>query len=267
VSSAPSGAGGSVALNSTSDAVTVNGRIEVSSNDPPSDQSPTRRSAFGGSITAKSGASGTRQTRAVAINIGNSSQLFSLLAAAPSPGPGGKVTIRATGANSDVKVRGQVRADRGTIDIRHTGENGNVTLDGGSQSTLDLRGDIVKAAALGTNGILKVGGGSISADTTLQLYASGFNGEVQFIADVSLTGNSVKSIAGHAVTILNGIDVNIGGPAANVYVNSNNQGVPNANYSRLSGGNGNTTGQFTGSGANAPKPLSQAPPIGSAPGD
>lgn len=120
---------------------------------------------------------------------------------------------------------------------------------------------------MGDNGILKIGGGSISADTTLQLYASGFNGEVQFIANVTLSGNSVKSIAGNAVTILNNVNVNVGGPAASVFVNNNAQGVPNANYSQTSGGNGATNGTFGGSGANAPRPLSEAPPIGSPPGE
>ncbi|MFL6539916.1 MAG: hypothetical protein ACJ8HU_04080, partial [Chthoniobacterales bacterium] len=187
--------------------------------------------------------------------------------------PGGKVVIRATGPNSDINVKGRVQADRGTVDIRHTNTNGVVNLDGRvatnaagtdglppPSGTLDIRADTVKVAALGTNGVLKIGGGSISADTTMQLYSTGFNGEVQFIANVSLNGNSVKSIAGNAVTILNNVAVNVTGPAANVYVNSNGQGVPNANYTG-SGGNGSTTGQFTGSRANNPQPFANRPPL------
>ena len=200
----------------------------------------------------------------MAINVGSSGQLLSLLDAA-APGPGGKIVFTATGANSDVNVRGRVRADRGTVDIRHNGSGGNVTLDGpfnagqqgpsGTSGTLDVRGDVVKVAALGDNGILRIGNGSISADTTLQLYATGFNGQVQFVGNVSLSGNSVKSIAGNAVTINNGVFVFVGGPAASVYVNSTG-GIPNANYTGF-GGNGTTTGTFTGQGANPPQPLAR----------
>ena len=93
-----------------------------------------------------------------------------------------------------------------------------------------MRGDVVEVAALGTNGLLTIGNGSISADSTLQLYATGFNGEVRFVGNAILSGNSVKSIAGNAVTINNGIFVFVGGPAASVYVNSTG-GIPNANYS------------------------------------
>ncbi len=121
----------------------------------------------------------------------------------------------------------------------------------------------MKVAALGTNGLLTIGNGSISADTTLQLYATGFNGEVRFVGNAILSGNSVKSIAGNAVTINNGIFVFVGGPAASVYVNSTG-GIPNANYTGF-GGNGTTTGTFNGSGANPPQPLSQAPPLGPPP--
>ena len=269
---APSGDGGTVNLSSTNDTVSVSSRIEVSSAQPT--PGPARRSAAGGNIRLASGKAGiVGGPRPVAIDVGSSGQLLALLAAS-APGPGGKVVISATGANSDVNVRGRVRADRGLVDIRHTGTGGNVTLDGpflagspngtnGTNGTLDVHGDVVKVAALGDNGVLRVGHGVISADSTLQLYATGFNGEVRFVGNVTLTGTSVKSIAGNAVTINNGVFVNIGGPAASVYVNSTG-GVPNANYTG-SGGNGSTTGTFNGSGANPPQPLGQAPPLGPAP--
>ncbi|MEP6956173.1 MAG: hypothetical protein ABI883_05055, partial [Chthoniobacterales bacterium] len=223
----------------------------------------------GGKIAIRSGKAGTSPAaRAVAIDIQSSSQLLALLAAAPSPRPGGQITIRATGANSDVNVQGRVQADGGLVDVRHTGAGGhiNVGATNGTEGlpTTEIRGDVIKIAALGDNGVLRIGGGLISADTTLQLYAPGSNGEVRFIANVSLNGNSVKSIAGDTVTILSGVNVNIGGPAAGIFVNSTN-GVPNANYSGF-GGNGSTTGTFTGSGANAPQPLGNAPPIGPNPG-
>jgi hypothetical protein len=61
-----------------------------------------------------------------------------------------------------------------------------------------------------------------------------------------------------------GVLVNVTGPKASVYVNSLNN-VPKANYSGF-GGNGQTTGTFGGSGANAPQPLSNAPALGLPPG-
>ncbi|HEY0368396.1 MAG TPA: hypothetical protein VGC85_02255 [Chthoniobacterales bacterium] len=263
------GNGGAVNITSNG-AINVNSKIEVSSNDPiPSPSAsptPHRRSKQGGNIALTARKAGTANNRAVAINVTNSGQLLSLLNAS-APGPGGSVVIRASGGNSDLNVKGRVQADRGTVDIRHTGANGNVNLDGTvpntTSATLDVRADTVKVAALGSNGILKIGGGNISADTTMQLYATGFSGQVQFIANVSLNGNSVKSIAGNSVTILNGVNVTVGGPAADVYVGQV-AGAPvnqNANYSARNGGNGSTTGLFTGSGANAPKPLSSAPPL------
>ena len=264
------GNGGSVTVE-TPGAITVNSKIEVSSAGPT--PGPARRSAKGGNIRLASGKTGAvGGPRPVAIDVGNSGQLLALLDAT-APGPGGKIVISATGANSDVKVRGRVQADRGLVDIRHTGSGGNVTLDGavgtgahgpsGSLGTLDVHGDVVKVAALGDNGVLKIGNGIISADSTLQLYATGFNGEVRFVGNAILSGNSVKSIAGNAVTINNGVFVLVGGPAASVYVNSTG-GIPNANYTGF-GGNGTTTGTFTGSGANSPQPLSQAPPLGPPP--
>jgi hypothetical protein len=264
----PAGSGGAVELNSTGDAVTVTSRVEVSSAEPSSTIAPRRRSAVGGNIAVRSGRAGTAQARAVAIDIRDSGQLNSLLAAAPAPGNGGQIVIRATGANSDVNVHGKVRATGGTVDIRHTGSGGQINVGrvaGATAPAMEVRGDVVKVAALGANGVLRIGGGTISADSTMQLYAPASNGEVQFIANVSLSGNSTKSIAGHAVTIFNGVQVNVTGPAANVFVNSNVQGVPNANYTGF-GGNGSTTGTFTGSGATAPQPLGNAPPLGAAPG-
>jgi hypothetical protein len=268
----PEGNGGTVNLASTNGAVSISSRVEVSSDANPnaSPTPPVRRSAKAGNIAVRSGRSGaSAQNRAVAIDIANSGQLLSLLAAAPSPSPrpGGQIVIRATGANSDVNVRGVVQADAGTVDVRHTAAGGQINLGGAAntQDFLSMRGDVVKVGALGDGGVLRIGAGNISADTILQLYATGSNGEVVFINNVTLGGNGAKHIAGHAVTINNDVQVNVSGPAANVYVNSTN-GVPNANYSSASGGNGTTNGTFQGSGATAPQPLSSAPPIGPAPG-
>jgi hypothetical protein len=98
----------------------------------------------------------------------------------------------------------------------------------------------------------------LSADTTLKLYASGSNGVLNFVSNVTLGGNSLKILAANSVTIFNNIVVTIGGPnAAEVY-------ATNANYTGF-GGNGTTTGTFAGAGANNPLPLNQAPPFGAPP--
>jgi len=262
---APSGAGGTVNLNSTGGGVTVSSSIKVSSADtstiaPPP---PRRRSASGGNINLKSDAGA-----GVAINVNNTGQLLSLLDAA-SPGPGGRITILATGANSRISVTGRLpaspgaappdslRADRGSIDIRHTGLNGSIGL-----TDSNILADIVKVGALGDNGVLSIGGGVIDANKVLKLYANGTNGQINFIASVSLNGSSQKIIAGNAITIFSGVTVTIGGAApAQVFVNRDRSGILQANYSGF-GGNGSTTGTFGGAGAADPRPLANAPAFG-----
>ena len=117
-------------------------------------------------------------------------------------------------------------------------------------------------AALGNNGILNIGGGSISADTTLQLYAPNGNGQVVFVGNVHLTGTSTKSIAGDSVTINNqAAPVNVTGPAASVYVNNVAGGGPKANYTGF-GGNGPTTGAFHRLGRKQPAAALERAPTG-----
>src|SRR3954447_6217583 len=95
----------------------------------------------------------------------------------------------------------------------------------------------------------------LSADTTLKLYAPGSNGQLNFVSNVTLGGNSAKILAANSVTIFNDIVVTIGGPnPVDVFTN-------NANYTGF-GGNGTTTGTFAGAGANGPEPLINAPPFG-----
>jgi hypothetical protein len=91
----------------------------------------------------------------------------------------------------------------------------------------------------------------MSANGAIELYAGGSNGTVLFDGNVTLNGNSTKTIAGDTVTIDNGYAVTIGGShPASVYTN-------NANY-HGSGGNGSTTGIFAGAGATT-HPFSGAP--------
>ncbi len=117
-----------------------------------------------------------------------------------------------------------------------------------------VHADVLKVGALGTNGVLNIGGGTLSADTELKLYASGSNGQLNFISNVTLGGNSSKILAANSVTIFNNVVVTIGGAnAADVYTNQ-------ANYTG-SGGNNSTTGTFAGAGANQPQPLPSAPPF------
>ena len=253
------GDGGTVSIE-TPGTVTVNSTIEVSSNDTPGlHQSPNgitpagRRSARGGNINLTSHKS-SQTGRAVAINVTSSSQLLSLLNAA-APGPGGRITILATGANSDVNVKGRVQADRGTIDIEHTASGGHVALGDASVNSIDMRADVVKVGTFGANGQLIVGAGTLSADTILKLYAPGSNGEINFIANVTLSAGSATILAGDTITIQPTRLVTIagnGGPAQ-VYTN-------NANYSGF-GGNNPNNGTFGGNGANNPLPLSSRPPF------
>ncbi|MBA2521974.1 MAG: hypothetical protein H0V25_01465 [Solirubrobacterales bacterium] len=257
----PTGAGGTVNLTSSQGGIAVDSRIEVSSADPLSDSSPApprRRSNSGGNITLTSGATRAAPSKpAVAINITNTSQLLSLLDNAAT-GPGGKITILATGDRSSINVNGSgqtdtIRADKGTVDIRHTGGNGNISINNAA-----VRGDVVKVGAFGANGSLIVGGGQLTADTVLKLYAPGSNGTINFIADCTLTAGSQSVIAAGTVSIANNVIVTIGGAKpADVYTGFTN-GTPNANYTGY-GGNGTTTGTFAGAGANPPLPLADRP--------
>jgi hypothetical protein len=125
-----------------------------------------------------------------------------------------------------------------------------------------VHADVLKAGVFGANGSLIVGGGTLSADETLKLYAPGSNGQLNFVSNVTLGGNSKKILAADSITIFDNVVVTIGGEAlADVFTN-------HPNYTGF-GGNGSTTGTFAGAGANRPRPLSDAPPFGpqAAPGN
>jgi hypothetical protein len=135
--------------------------------------------------------------------------------------------------------------------------NGSITFNNAS-----AHADVLKAGVFGTNGVLNIGGGNLSADTILKLYAPGSNGQLNFVSNVTLGGNSTKILTANSITIFDKVVVTIGGELpASVYTN-------NANYSEEWGGNGSTTGTFAGAGAKRPRPLSEAPPFGvSSPGN
>ncbi|HYR59519.1 MAG TPA: hypothetical protein VEO95_12850, partial [Chthoniobacteraceae bacterium] len=211
----------------------------------PSFTTPTGEVVINSSLTvapATSTKAGTNltinstKTSGPAITINNTGELIALLNATAA-GPGGKIQLTSSGGTIHVNG-GKITADRGTIEVVNNGAGGIVQL-----TSAQLAADIVKVRALGDNGALRIGGGMISADSTLKLYADGSNGTVEFVDDVSLNGNSAKTIAGNTVTIDNGKVVTIGGnSAASVFTN-------NANYSG-SGGNNSTSGTFAGKGAN-----------------
>jgi hypothetical protein len=142
------------------------------------------------------------------------------------------------------------------------------TIDGNGAITFNnatLNADIVKIGVFGTNGTLIVGGGSLSADSELKLYAPGSNGFIHFVSNVTVSSASTAAIiAANTVTIDNGVTVTIGGPAALVFTNTPNYAALDA-QGNPEGGNGSTTGRFGGAGAST-SPLSEAPPFSSSPG-
>ena len=143
-------------------------------------------------------------------------------------------------------MSGTAKAERGTIELTNNGGSGVVNIN-----NANLNASTVKARALGANGTLNIGGGSISADSTINLYAGGSNATVNFTDNVTLSGTSVKTISGNTVTVYDGKVVTVSGPApASVFTNT-------PNYTG-SGGNGSTTGSFGGQGATT-KPLGAGP--------
>jgi hypothetical protein len=159
-------------------------------------------------------------------------------------------------ANSAILVNGGNYNVGGTF-LTYMDGSGTITFNNAS-----AHADVLKAGVFGANGVLNIGGGTLSADTILKLYAPGSNGQLNFISNVTLGGNSEKILAANSITIFNNVVVTIGGELpADVYTN-------HANYSERWGGNGTTNGTFAGAGAKRPRPLSDAPPFGaSSPGN
>src|SRR5947207_12892607 len=130
-------------------------------------------------------------------------------------------------------------------------------IDGNGTFTLNnatIAADTVKVGVFGSNGTLRIGGGNISANTLLHLYApssSGNGGIIDFVSNVTLNSSATAAvIAANTVTIENGVTVTIGGSTpANVYTNV-------ANYNKR------TFGSFGGAGATT-QPLGGQPPFDS----
>jgi hypothetical protein len=177
---APGGGGGTVNLSSATDTVTIGSRIQVSSADPPSG-GPRRTSADGGVISVTSA-----KSTGVAINITSSGQLLSLLENAPV-NKAGKVTILATGTSSQINISGPVpaptpsiAASKGTVEVRHTGTNGQITL-----TDVWMSADVLKIGALGSDGKLTLSGGTrLDGDSQVLLYAGSSNGTISVLGTV-----------------------------------------------------------------------------------
>jgi hypothetical protein len=119
-----------------------------------------------------------------------------------------------------------------------------------------LRGDIVKAAALGPNGILTIGANTnIQADSILKLYANASNGQVIFNGSCTINGGTMNIIAANLVQI-NGTAtvVDVQGHMADIFTN-----IPN--YTGSGGNNMPGTGMFGGLGATTHL-AAPPPPIG-----
>jgi hypothetical protein len=150
-----------------------------------------------------------------------------------------------------------ININGGTYNVGGTFEG---FMDGKGTFTLNnatIAADTVKVGVFGTNGTLRIGGGSISANTLLHLYATGSGsngGLIDFVSNVTL--NSVGAaavVAANTVTVETGVVVTIAGSTpANVYAN-----VPNYTGS---GGNGSTGGTFGGAHATT-QPLGGEPPF------
>jgi len=137
------------------------------------------------------------------------------------------------------------------------------TIDGDGAITFSnasVRADVVKVGVFGNNSTLTIGGGAISANTLLKLYAPGSNGTLNFVANVTLSSGTAANLAANTITIQPSVLVTIRGAdglPANVYTN-------NPNYSGF-GGTNPANGTFGGNGASSPQPLASAPPFSDPP--
>src|SRR5437868_13065646 len=101
----------------------------------------------------------------------------------------------------------------------------------------NIAADVIKVGVFGNNGTLRIGGGSMSANTLMQLYAPGSNGIIDFVSNVTLRiANAMPTIAANTVTIENGVVVTNNAQADGVPFPAD-EFINVANYTG-SGGNG-----------------------------
>jgi hypothetical protein len=96
----------------------------------------------------------------------------------------------------------------------------------------------------------------LNADTILKLYATGSNGTLNFLSNVTLS-SPTNILAANTINISQGVVVTINSAQqADVFTN-------NPNYFGFGGtGTPANSGTFGGMGAKNPQPLSAAPPLG-----
>jgi hypothetical protein len=189
--------------------------------------------------------------------IGGESVILMNVAGNASVANGATVAVYGSdgAADSAILINGGNYNVGGTF-LTYIDGNGAITFNNAS-----AHADVLKAGVFGANGVINIGGGTLSADTMLKLYAPGSNGQLNFVSDVTLGGDSRKILAANSITILDKVVVTIGGKnPAEVYTGFTGE-IPNANYTGF-GGNNSTTGTFAGKGANDPQPLSSRPPFG-----
>ena len=187
------------------------------------------------------------------ISISSTAQLQTLL---DSMGKSSSIIILADN-DTTLSVSGTVQATQGEVDIRHNGATGITSLDNAT-----IHGDVVKISALGANGTLNIGSGNVlGADTILKLYAPGSNGTLHFLSSLTIT-SPMNIFAANTITIDPGVVVTINSVnKADVFTNKPNYNfVPGPTY--IGPPPNPANGIFGGIGANDPKPLAQAPPLG-----
>ena len=202
-----------------------------------------------GNATVQIGTTGDMTTNSLFVEINNSNggTIGGNAAINMNVSGNASVTNDATIAiyGSDGAASAAINFNGGSYDA---GGTFSAFTDGAGTITFNnasVHADVLKIGALGTNGVLNIGGGTLSADTTLKLYANSSTGTVNFIANVTLTGASTKIIAGDTVKVFDSVVVTIGMSPADIYTN-------NAHYSSSNGGDGTTTGIFTASGFTGP---------------
>ena len=113
---------------------------------------------------------------------------------------------------SDSAASSTINFNGGTYNVGGTFEG---FMDGSGTMTFNnasIAADTVKVAVFGSNGTLRIGGSTLSANTLLHLYAPGSNGMIDFVGNTTLNSSGTAAvIAANTVTIENGVVVTIGG--------------------------------------------------------
>ena len=197
----------------------------------------------GGSIGAN-----TEGSAMININVSNSATVTNdaTVAIYGSDGAVGGAGININGGNYNV----------GGTFLSYIDGNGTITFNNAS-----AHADVLKAGVFGTNGVLNIGGGTLSADSTLKLYAPGSNGQLNFVSNVTLGGNSAKDSGrqfDHHFQQCRSHHrwLKAGGCLHRISPTKFQTPIIPASAATSS-----TTGTFGGAGANDPQPIDKAPPF------